>query len=197
MIDYLHGKLALKEPTHVVIDVNGIGFGIDIPMSTYDRLPTAGSPVQLHTYLNVRDDGMQLFGFMSSEERGLFSLLIQVVSGVGPKLALNVLSTMSVGTFCQAVVDGDMRTLGRISGIGKRSAERIIVELRNRVQAIRPTMESAGSTFSAIAEDAANALQTLGFKAEIARKVVSELAQDETERDTQQLIKDALKQLNR
>lgn len=196
MIDYLHGKLARKEPMHVVLDVGGVGYGVDIPMSTYDRLPAVGQPVQLHTYLLVRDDAFQLYGFLHDDERSLFTMLVQVVSGVGPKLALNVLSSMSVGSFCQAVVDGDMRALSRVSGIGKRSAERIIVELRQRVQAIQPTMASVAGGFSAEAEDAVQALQTLGFKTDVARKVVGKLTQDAADISTQDLIRQALVQLN-
>lgn len=132
MIAYLHGKLIDALPTQVTVDVHGIGYDVLIPLSSYDKLPKRGEEVQLLTHLVVREDAHVLYGFMSAEERELFRLLINTVSGIGPKIALNVLSGMNPTTFRGAVANGDVRALSQISGVGKKTAERIIVELRDK-----------------------------------------------------------------
>jgi holliday junction DNA helicase RuvA len=204
MIEYLRGTLASKEPTFAVVDVNGIGYGVLIPMSTYDRLPAVTKEVELHTHLHVREDAMQLIGFKSVDERKLF-LLVQSVSGVGVKLALNVLSGMSVAGFCEAVINADVRSLTRISGIGKRSAERLVMELREKAIELAPAAgmgSSADGTPVASnreAEDAVSALTTLGFKQEGARKAVGRILQDNPGEtlSTQELVRKSLLLLNR
>lgn len=132
MIAYLHGKLIDALPTQVTVDVHGIGYDVLIPLSSFDKLPKRGEEVQLLTHLVVREDAHVLYGFMSAEERELFRLLINTVSGIGPKIALNVLSGMNPTTFRGAVANGDVRALSQISGVGKKTAERIIVELRDK-----------------------------------------------------------------
>jgi Holliday junction DNA helicase RuvA len=132
MITYLHGKLVDALPTQVTVDVNGIGYEALIPLSSFDKLPKAGQEVKLLTHLVVREDAHVLYGFMSTEERELFRLLIQTVSGIGPKIALNVLSGMNPVAFRGAVANSDVRALSQISGVGKKTAERIVVELRDR-----------------------------------------------------------------
>lgn len=203
MIEYLRGTLANKEPTFAVVDVNGIGYGVMIPMSTFDKLPAAGKEVEIHTHLHVREDTMQLIGFKTVDERKLF-LLVQSVSGVGVKLALNVLSGMSVASFCDALVNSDIRALTRISGIGKRSAERLVIELRDKAIELAPgaglgiSVDGEPTAISREAEDAVAALTTLGFKAEGARKAVSRILQDNTDDtlSTQDLVRKSLLLLN-
>jgi Holliday junction DNA helicase RuvA len=132
MITYLHGKLVDALPTQVTVDVNGMGYEALIPLSSYDKLPKPGQEVKLLTHLVVREDAHVLYGFMSVEERELFRLLINTVSGIGPKIALNVLSGMNPTAFRGAVANGDVRALSQISGVGKKTAERIVVELRDK-----------------------------------------------------------------
>lgn len=132
MITFLHGKVVDALPTQVTVDVNGIGYEVLIPLSSYDKLPKPGNEVKLLTHLAVREDAHILYGFMSAEERELFRLLINTVSGIGPKIALNVLSGMNTTAFRGAVANSDVRSLSQISGIGKKTAERIVVELRDK-----------------------------------------------------------------
>ncbi len=205
MISFLTGHLADKSLTRTVVEVHGIGFEILIPMSTYDRLPSVGEQVTLVTYLHVREDHMLLFGFHTEAEKTLFTMLIASVSGIGPKLALNILSSMPVSTFCQAVADKDLKRLSRISGIGKRSAERLVIELKDKIHDVLPEVGGADAA-SALspesrkaAEDAAAALMTLGFKAETARKTIHQLVSepDAAGSSAEQLIRLALKRLNK
>lgn len=132
MIGYLHGKLVDALPTHVTVEVHGVGYDVLIPLSSFDKLPKAGTEVKLLTHLVVREDAHVLYGFMSTAERELFRLLINTVSGIGPKIALNVLSGMNPTAFRGAVANGDVRALSQISGVGKKTAERIVVELRDK-----------------------------------------------------------------
>lgn len=199
MIDRLNGTLVECEVTGAVVDVGGVGYALTIPMSTYDRLPRIGTPVLLLTHLHVREDAMQLFAFSTSEERRLFRLLI-TVSGVGPRLALNVLSCMPVGTFCKTIAQGDIKSLTRVNGLGKKSAERLIVELKGRIDEIDPeaALGSAGEPLPQAALDAIAALETLGFKADKARKTVDILCTQlpQADHSAENLIRKALQQLN-
>lgn len=132
MITYLHGKLIDALPTQVTVDVGGIGYEVLIPLSSFDKLPQPGQDLRLLTHLVVREDAHVLYGFMTAVERELFRLLIHTVSGIGPKTALNVLSGMNPTSFRGAVANGDVKALSQISGVGKKTAERIIVELRDK-----------------------------------------------------------------
>jgi len=133
MITFLHGNLVEALPTQVTVDVNGVGYELLIPLSSYDRLPLAGQEVKLLTHLAVREDAHVLYGFMTTAERELFRLLIETVSGIGPKIALNILSGMNVTAFRGAVAQSDVKSLSQISGVGKKTAERIIVELKDKI----------------------------------------------------------------
>src|ERR1043165_1328350 len=133
MISFLHGKLIEALPTQVIIDVHGVGYEALIPLSSYDKLPRPGEEVKLLTHLAVREDAHTLYGFMTTAERELFRLLINTVSGIGPKIALNVLSGISVTAFRGAVAGSDVKSLSQISGVGKKTAERIVVELRDKI----------------------------------------------------------------
>jgi len=135
MIGSLHGKLVEALPTQVTLDVNGVGYEVLIPLSSFDKLPSPGHEVKLLTHLAVREDAHVLYGFMTAVERELFRLLIKTVSGIGPKIALNILSGMNATAFRGAVANGDVKALSQISGVGKKTAERIVVELRDRIGA--------------------------------------------------------------
>jgi holliday junction DNA helicase RuvA len=168
MITFLHGKLVEALPTQVIIDVNGVGYEVLIPLSSFDKLPQPGGVVKLLTQLIVREDAHILYGFMTSAERDLFRLLINSVSGIGPKTALNILSGMNVIAFRGAVAGGDVKSLSQISGVGKKTAERIIVELRDKVGAAGAWEASSAqrslSPDDQKINDAVLALMALGFK---------------------------------
>src|SRR3977135_2955986 len=132
MITFLDGKLVVALPTQAIIDVGGVGYEVFIPLSSYDKLPSAGQPIRILTHLAVREDAHVLYGFMTPAERDLFRLLVNNVSGIGPKLALAVLSGMSVNNFKAAVVNSDVTAISKISGLGKKTAERIILELQEK-----------------------------------------------------------------
>jgi len=168
MITFLHGKLVETLPTHVVVDVNGVGYEALIPLSSYNKLPSPGHDVKLLTQLVVREDAHTLYGFMSADERDLFRLLIHTVSGIGPKTALNVLSGMNPVAFRGAVANGDVKALSQISGVGRKTAERIVVELKDRIGLAGAWEASSAKRGLSPDEqkinDAVLALIALGFK---------------------------------
>ena len=175
MISFLHGKLAEATPTHVVVDCNGVGYSVFIPLSSYDKLPPKGGDVRLLTYHHVvaHEGTQQLFGFVTPEEREMFLLLISI-SGIGPKLALNILSSTSISTLRGAIASGDTKTLSALRGIGKRTAERLVVELKDKVGA-GGTLVGKGATVSVADQkltDAILALVSLGYKQMDAHKAV-------------------------
>jgi Holliday junction DNA helicase RuvA len=133
MIAFLRGKLVEALPTHAILDVNGVGYEVCIPVSSYEKLPKIGSEVVLLTHLSIREDAHVLYGFVTQEERDLFRLLINTVSGIGPKIALNILSGMTPVAFKGAVASSDVKALSKISGVGKKTAERIVVELKDKI----------------------------------------------------------------
>src|SRR5260221_767303 len=168
MITFLQGKLVEALPTQVVVDVNGVGYEVLIPLSSFDKLPQPGQPVKLLTQLIVREDAHILYGFASAAERDLFRLLINSVSGIGPKTALNIVSGISVTAFRGAVASSDVKSLSQISGVGKKTAERIVVELRDKIGAAgaweAASAKHALSPDDQKINDAVLALMALGFK---------------------------------
>lgn len=176
MIAFLHGKLVESLPTQVVVDVQGVGYEALIPLSSYDRLPAPGNEVHLLTHLAIREDAHVLYGFLTTAERDLFRMLIHTVSGIGPKIALNVLSGMNPTVFRGAVASGDVKALSRISGVGKKTAERIVVELKDKIGAVGAWEASSAERGLSAADqklnDAVLALLALGFKPGDAHDVV-------------------------
>ena len=168
MIAFIEGKLVDALPTQVSVNVNGVGYELLIPLSSFDKLPQPGGDVKILTHLVVREDAHVLYGFMTVAERELFRMLINNVSGIGPKTALNVLSGMNPVAFRGAVASGDVKSLSQISGVGKKTAERIVVELRDKVGAAGVwEATSAARSLSASDQkvnDAVLALMALGFK---------------------------------
>ncbi len=168
MITFLRGKLVDALPTRVTIDVNGVGYDVLIPLSSFDKLPAPGQEVSLLTHLAIREDAHVLYGFVSNAEREMFRLLVNNVSGIGPKIALNVLSGMNVTALRGAVAQGDVKALSQISGVGKKTAERIVVELKDKIGAAGAWEAlSAQRSLSAADQktnDAVLALVALGFK---------------------------------
>lgn len=168
MIHFLHGKLIEALPTQVVVDVHGVGYEALIPLSSFDKLPAVGGDVKLLTHLAIRDDAHVLYGFMTAAERDMFRLLIHTVSGIGPKIALNILSGMNVTALRGAVSNGDVKSLSQISGVGKKTAERIVVELKDKIGAAGAweamSAQRALSVGDQKLNDAVLALMALGFK---------------------------------
>lgn len=183
MIARLQGVIWEKEFSRLVVNVHGVGYELLIPMSTYDRLGMVGEQADIYVYTQVREDAITLFGFSSAQEKKLFEALI-AVSGVGGKLALSVLSGLPVENFCRAVAEKNTAALSKINGIGKRTAERIVVELNGKLQAVaavaggaaaQPAELPDGVDGNAVA-DAVLALVRLGYKQEIATAALHEIA---------------------
>jgi Holliday junction DNA helicase RuvA len=198
MIAFLEGTLVEAMPTHAIIDVNGVGYQVSIPLSSYDKLPAPGNKIRILTHLQVREDAHQLFGFMTTAERDLFRLLINHVSGIGPKLALAVLSGMPVSRFKAAVVNSDLSSIAKISGIGKKTAERIVVELKDKV-GVAAAWEAASASHAPTEtdtkmNDAVLALISLGYKQVDAHKAArTALEQAGPTATSEDLVRGALK----
>ena len=199
MITFLDGKLVSALPTQAIVDVSGVGYEVFIPLSSYDKLPAAGQSVRILTHLHVREDAHVLYGFMSAAERDLFRLLVNHVSGIGPKLGLAVLSGMSVNNFKSAVVNSDVAALAKISGLGKKTAERIVLELKDKL-GVAAAWEVASATHAPTPEEeeaneAVLALIALGYKQVDAHKSVREMQQKGEAKSAEDLVKLALKKM--
>jgi len=200
MIGRLQGILLEKKPPHLLLDVGGVGYELDVPMSTFYRLPEIGGEITLHTHHLVREDAQLLYGFFEQAERDLFRELIRL-SGVGPKLALALLSTLEMDELIQAVQNQDSNALLRVPGVGKRTAERLLLELKDRVKhwadipASRPsTQQTSTPPNNKSAEaDAVSALIALGFKPPEASRAVSSIAGENLA--SEEIIRRALKAL--
>jgi Holliday junction DNA helicase RuvA len=171
MITFLRGNLVEKQPTRTVLDVAGVGYEVLIPLSSFDRLPSVGDSCFIHTIDHVREDRHQLFGFMTEVERDMFTVL-SGIKGIGPKLALSALSGLSVRDIKAAVVEGDVKRLSSISGVGKKVAERIVVELRHKISAGDALEAVAGTDSMPYLRDAILALVALGYKQDKAHDMV-------------------------
>src|SRR5215469_16416668 len=199
MITFLDGKLVNALPTQAIIDVGGVGYEVFIPLSSYDKLPTAGQPIRILTHLAVREDAHVLYGFMTSAERDLFRLLVNHVTGIGPKLALAVLSGMSVNNFKSAVVNSDIMAISKSSGLGKKTAERIVLELKDKL-GVAAAWEAASATHAPTPEqeqsnEAVLGLIALGYKQIDAHKAVHDLQQKGEGNSAEELVKLALKKM--
>lgn len=176
MITFLKGRLVESNPTHITVEIHGVGYELLIPVSSYDRLPPPGESVHIRTHLVVREDAHVLYGFITAEERTLFRQLINAVSGIGPKIALNVLSGMSVADFHQAVAAGDVTALARISGVGKKTAERMVVELKDKLAPKTSALTGIPAVPNHVLQDAIQALAALGLRPPEARDMVAAAA---------------------
>lgn len=195
MIVYLNGVLAEKNPASVTVECGGVGYGALIPLSTFDRLPATGSAVKLFVYHAVREDDEVLFGFATPEERDMFAK-VTAVSGVGPKTALAVLSGFTTGDLQLAIAQGDAKRIATVKGVGKKTAERIVVELKDKVNPIEALANSSVASTgkqSSVLRDAMLALTALGFSDDKARKMVSDVLEaDPQVSDTETVVKRAL-----
>ena len=199
MYSYLAGILTEKSPTAVTIDVNGIGFQLTIPLSTFQKLPEVGSKAKLLTQHIVREDAQLLFGFSTEDERSLFRLLMSV-SGIGPKLAITILSGLGLQELKRAIVEGSTATLTAISGIGRKIAERLIVELREKVVIegrVDGKTEKALSKHEQLVQDSVRALVSLGYSRQSAKSAIQKVLDEHKNGrlNTELIIKESLKQI--
>jgi len=199
MIASLTGRLASKHPGGVVIDVQGVGYDVLIPLSTYYRLPDPEQPVSLTIHTHVREDAIQLFGFLTAREKDAFLLLL-TVSGIGPKLALSVISTLSIDDLSSAILSDDYAVLASVPGIGKKSAGRLALELKDKIEKISFGADIVTTKLrepsNRLLDDALSALVNLGYKAADVKDVLKQvLAGRNGEMPLQDLIRAALKEL--
>ncbi len=198
MIAYIRGILAEKSPGFAILEAGGVGYELAIPASTYDRLPKTGEEAKLYAFHVVREDDEALFGFATQAERQLFAKLT-LVSGVGPKIALAILSGASLGELSLAIASADARRLAAIKGVGKKTAEKIVIELKDKINAIEAlALSSAGASGAqreqAFLLDARKALSALGFSDEVASKMVAKVVAAHPEAaDTEAVVRLALK----
>ena len=178
MIALLTGRIAHKSPDHIILDVQGVGYRVHIPFSTYYELPEEGGTASLHIHTSVREDAILLYGFRTMLEKTFFQLLI-AVSGVGPKLARDILSNIHPGPLAQALAQGDLGKLSTIPGIGKKTSERLVLELKDKVGKLDlsslPAAEAREIPTDDVAEDVISALINLGYKEQQVRKALAGL----------------------
>ena len=197
MIGYLTGKIISKKPTQIILDVNGVGYIINITISTFESLPDDGEQVvSLHTYLSVREDALILFGFSTLAEKEMFQLLISV-NGVGPKSAQSILSGIQIDELHEALRNNDLSRLVAIPGIGKKSGERLIIELRDKVEKLSDSFEISSDSNYAIKKDAVLALTQLGYNQKVADKAVRSILEEVENPSLEILLKKALALLNK
>ena len=199
MIALISGLLKYKSPNYVVVDVHGVGYRLVVPLTTFYELPDAGQSVALNVHTHVKQDGINLFGFYTSEERDIFQLLLGV-TGIGPKLAINILSGIAAGDLRRAVSQGNLKRLVAIPGVGKKMAERIILELRDKMlKLVAPDAETVVRTESALDElvnDALSALINLGYRNQAAEEALAKVCREAPGNLTLDLLlKNALKLL--
>lgn len=194
MISYLHGRLTEKSPTEITVDVNGVAYEVHIPLSTFEVLGEIGAEVKVLTYLHFRQDAMQLYGFSTSAERDLFKLLISI-SGIGPKMAQGILSGISVSELKNFILHGNFNALMSIPGVGKKTAERLVVELRDKVGRVEYEVPAKEDKAAAMRSEALLALTSLGYPRVTAEKAIRAVLQesDGTGLTVEDLIKRALR----
>jgi Holliday junction DNA helicase RuvA len=199
MIAHIQGRLYFKSPEHLIIDVDGIGYQVHVPLTTFYELPDVGNTVALHIHTHVREDVLQLYGFQAQEEKALFIRLIGV-AGIGPRLAVNILSGISPAELAESLLQGDLARLISIPGVGRKTAERIMVEMRDKLPALAADRDIALSVKNAAAEavieDAISALVNLGYKKGLAQRAVDQAQQRlQGEMTLERLLKESLRAL--
>ena len=194
MIAHLRGKLLSKRPNQAIVEAGGVGYDLAITVPAFSDLPEAGHEVALHVYTHVREDQIALFGFLRAEEKRLFEKLISV-SGIGPKLAITILSGMPVDELIGAIRGGDIARLTKVPGIGRKTAERMVLELREKLEEFRAAA-AVPAPVNALAEDVLSALVNLGYQRPLAEKAVEKASAD-GEQGFDRLFREALKVLQR
>ncbi|MGE5174126.1 MAG: Holliday junction branch migration protein RuvA [Betaproteobacteria bacterium] len=198
MIALLTGRLRCKTIDHLVIDVSGVGYQVQAPLSTYDGLPGVGEEVTLHIHTHVREDSLALFGFLAEAEKDMF-LLLMGVSGIGPRLALAVLSSLSISDITHAIQSSDDSTLCTIPGIGKKTAARMVLELKDKINHLSSSIVSSSQTDVRAddIEDAVSALVNLGYKKPLAEEVLKRVRQGRDGLSIEALIREGLSLLRK
>ena len=201
MIAFLTGRLVFKAPTHLTLDVQGVGYEVHVPLSTYYILPNLGDTTALHIHTHLREDAIQLFGFLSQSEKESF-LLLTSVSGIGPKLALSVLSSLSISDLVHAIQTEDIDKLATVPGIGKKSAGRMALELKDKVGKIQGVHPRSGDVVApgldGHYEDALSALVNLGYRPQDAKEALKRVSKPATgSLALKELIREGLKELAR
>jgi len=191
MIALLRGVLLEKHPNQAIVETGGVGYDVTIPVSTYTHLPDAGAEVRLRIHTHVREDSLALYGFFTQEEKGLFEKLIGV-SGIGPKLAVTILSGLAAPDLIHAIGRGEVERLVRIPGIGKKTAERMVLELRDKLPVVSGEPPAAAATLSAIEQDVLSALLNLGCARPQAETAVRKAKGNGTAVDFEPLFRRAL-----
>ena len=199
MIAHIQGRLHFKSPEQLIIDVDGIGYQVHVPLTTFYELPDVGNTVALHIHTHVREDALQLYGFQAQEEKALFIRLMGV-AGIGPRLAVNILSGISPAELRESLQQGDLARLISIPGVGRKTAERIMLEMRDKLPALAADRDIALSVKSAAAEavmnDAISALVNLGYKKGVAQRAIDQAQQRlQGEMTLESLLKESLREL--
>ncbi|MCC2666195.1 MAG: ruvA [Gammaproteobacteria bacterium] len=199
MISQLRGILLEKQPPQLLLDVHGIAYEIDAPMSTFYRLPDKGKEIVLHTHFVVREDAHHLYGFYAREERALFRTLLKV-NGVGPRLGLTILSSMDPTEFVRCIMNHDTTSLVHLPGVGKKTAERLVIEMRDKLSDWQPILPSESAslvkkpeTRNRIIQDAISAMVALGYKPAEASRAVAKV--DDNSKSSEEIIRQALKEM--
>jgi len=196
MIGQLRGRLAGKRPNQVLVDVGGVGYLVQVPLSTYASLGELHTEVTLLIHTHVREDALALYGFLSSREKHFFEMLLSA-SGVGPTLALKILSGMSVEELVPAIRGSDLARLTRIPGVGRKTAERIVVELKDKLEAVAVEAERpAASSLAGVEADVVSALVNLGYDGRVAEKAVGEARREAGSANFEKLLRGALQALS-
>ncbi|MGE5364335.1 MAG: Holliday junction branch migration protein RuvA [Bacteroidota bacterium] len=193
MIGFLSGKIISKKPTQILLDVQGVGYVINISLNTFELLPDEGEQTRLFTYLSVREDSLTLFGFSAQPEKQMFELLI-TINGIGPKLAQSILSGIQIDELRYALRSGNVTRLVAVPGVGKKTAERMVLDLRDKVDSISEEKDIAGASFK-IKDDAVAALTTLGFSQKTVEKIIRDVLASQPDISLEDLIKEALNAL--
>lgn len=195
MIGHLRGQLLRKQPQDLLVDIGGVGYRVSIPLSTYYRLGEPGSQVALHVHTHVREDALALYGFLTQTEQTLFERLM-AVSGVGPKLALAILSGLETDELVGALAAGDLARLTRIPGVGRKTAERLVLELKDRVKDLAAPAAPTAAPASALREDVASALANLGYARPDADRALERSLKAHPEARFEELLRETLRLLS-
>jgi Holliday junction DNA helicase RuvA len=196
MIAHLRGKLLAKHPNQAIVETAGVGYDVTISVPTFSDLPAVGAEVALHIHTHVREDAIALYGFLRPAEKLLFEKLI-TVSGIGPKLAITILSGMAADEMVGAIRGNDVVRLTRIPGIGRKTAERMVLELRDKLPEVAPTAVAASPALSATEEDVLSALVNLGYQRAAAEKALATVAKDAGTKSFDQMFRSVLGRLSK
>lgn len=200
MIAFLEGRLLSKSPEYIIVSTQGVGYQVSVPLTSFYELPEVEEGVRLHIYTHVREEAIQLFGFLTAEEKAIFLLLLGV-SGIGPKVALNILSGISSQEFSQALLAEDSARIQRVPGVGKKTAERIVLELKDKIKKLSPgplplSVRKTGE--EGPWEDALSALMNLGYPKAVAENALGQIKnKTEGSISLEDLLRKALKSLSR